>query len=72
MENEHLSDAKLIMDDITDTQADIMQLRDARATLEANLADLNQQIDDDVIKLAALQEELNRAIASATHKAVGG
>lgn len=72
MENEHLSDAKLIMDEITDTQANVVRLREARSALEQNLADIDRQIDEDVTTLAQLQEELQKAIAQATHRAVGG
>lgn len=61
-----------IMQQITDTQDHVVQLRDTRDEFERNLAELNAQIDAEVTLLAELQEQLNHAIAAATHRAVGG
>lgn len=61
-----------IMQQITDAQDHIVRLRDTRDDLERNLADLNAQIDAEVTLLAEMQEQLNHAIAAATHRAVGG
>jgi len=69
---DHTNPPAEIMQQISETQDNIVRLRDARQTIELNLADLNMQIDADVTVLAELQERLNAAIAAATHKAVGG
>lgn len=67
-----LSSPQSLMNQITETQADLVELRNRRGDLEQQLAGINAAIDDDVTALAELQEKLNAAISSATHKAVGG
>ena len=45
---------------------------EVRRQLETQLADINRMIDDDVASLGELQEQLTKAVAAATHKAVEG
>lgn len=67
-----MSDLQAVVQQITDKQADIRQLREVRSELEANIADIDRLIDETLVALSELQEKMNAAIASGTHKAVGG
>jgi predicted nucleic acid-binding Zn-ribbon protein len=68
----HEDDPGHIMNAITDLQNNIVSQREAKADLERQLADIAQQIDDDLQAVSELSERLQAAIASKTHKAVGG
>jgi predicted nucleic acid-binding Zn-ribbon protein len=61
-----------IMDIIVGLQQQIAHQREAKRALEENIADIDRLIDQDMVELSQLQEELQQAIAAATHKAVGG
>jgi len=66
------SDAGQLMQAILDTQANISRQTEAKAQLERQLAEINEQIANDITVVNELREALDKAIAQATNRAVEG
>lgn len=66
------SDPAELMQAILDTQANIKRQTQAKEQLEVSLADINEQIAQDIASVGHLKQELDEAIARATNKAVEG
>lgn len=63
---------QFLVNQIAERQENIVALRNRRSELEEQLAEVNQDIDDDLTVVAELQDKLQAAISSATHRAVEG
>lgn len=61
-----------ILHQLNEVQQNVRQLRQTRAMLEGQLAETNDKLDQDVQRLAELQDSLASAVADSNRHALEG